>query len=639
LNQNPEHLDLLRRAVEQHQAGRIEDAEALYHQVLADDPGNADALNLLGVIAFARTQYGEAQAFYRRAIAANPRVAAAHFNLGNLLDAVGDVEAALAAYWQTLKLNPTFVGAHLGLGVACFKQGRMEDAAGHFRAAIDVAPQDGAGYVNLGQCLLNLKRAEEAAAILQKASDLEPANAEIQLLLANAYAGIDRVPDAIKHIRRAIALDPRPAFHSTLGDLLCRAQDVDGALAAHELARAAQPDDPIILFNFGATLHAAKRLSDAEQMFQRALAQRPNFIQAYIGLAKVLEHRGAWDDAIATLRDALTRDPASADVRFKLSVLQLARGDFREGWANYAYRMLDSGSSQPLRATPPPYWSGEDLSGKTILIWTEQGVGDEIIHASMFADVIARAGRCIIECSPRMVPVFARSFPQAEVFAFQNAGASTAHDAHYQIAAGDLGRFFRNDFVDFPRRGGYLKADAGRVAELRARYKVLSRGNLVVGVAWRSSNKDIGAFKSADLKDWAALGEISGVTFVNLQYGDCAAEIAEANASLGLSIACDPDIDPLKNMDDFFAQVAAMDRVISTSNATVHVAGSLDVPVGLIDHDGPGRPWYWFRDRDSSPWYPSMRIFREKFKGIGAPRAAWWRASIDAACEWLKTPG
>jgi tetratricopeptide (TPR) repeat protein len=638
LNQNPEHLDLLRRAAQHHQSGRIEDAEALYHQVLAAEPSNVDALNLLGVIAFGRAQYNEAQAFYRRAIAAHPRVPDIHYNLGTLFAAIGEIDAALAAYSETLKLNPAFVGAHLGLGVEFYKRGGMEDAAGHFRAAVDLAPEDAAGYVNLGQCLLNLRRTEDAAACLQKAADLEPANAEVRLLLANAYADGDRLPEAITQIRRAIALDPRPQFYSTLGDLLGRAQDFEAAVAAHEVGLAAQPDDPIILFNFGATLHAAKRLADAEQMFQRALAENPNFIKAYIGLAKVYEHLGSWDRAIATLREALTRDPASADVRFKLSVLQLANGDLREGWVNYAYRMMDSSALHPPRATPPPYWSGEDLSGKTILIWTEQGVGDEIIYASMFNDVIARAGRCIIECSPRMAPVFARSFPQAQVLEFEGAGvaASLAHDAHFQIAAGDLGRFFRADFCDFPRRGGYLKADARRVAELRARYQSISRGNRIVGLAWRSSNRDIGAFKSADLKDWSALRDIPGVTFVNLQYGDCTAEIAEANASLGLNIVRDPDIDPLKNMDDFFAQVAAMDRVISTSNATVHVAGSLDVPVGLIDHDGPGRPWYWFRDRDSSPWYPSMRVFRHKFQGIDGAEAAWWRVSIDAASGWLR---
>jgi hypothetical protein len=275
------------------------------------------------------------------------------------------------------------------------------------------------------------------------------------------------------------------------------------------------------------------------------------------------------------------------------------------------------------------------LTGKSILIWTEQGLGDEILFASMLPDVIARAGRCIIECSPRMAPVFARSFPAAQVRAYQRAHVpvSPAPAADYQIAIGDLGRFLRGDFAAFPRHHGYLKADAAKAAALRARYQAVKPGNVVVGLSWRSGNKDIGVLKSADLAEWAAILGLPGLTFVNLQYGDSSVDVAAVRARLGVGIYHDDTVDPLKSMDDFFAQVAAMDLVISTSNTTIHAAGSLNVPVWLIDAGGL---WYWFRERADSPWYPAMRIFRSPFQWVNGAGLAWWSAPIAAAAGALK---
>lgn len=594
---------MLRQAVEHHRAGRLDAAEKLYRRVIDGDPDNSDALNLLGVIALGRAQYGEAKMFFQRAVAAGPLVPDVHFNFGNLLATTGEFDAAVMSYTRAIELSPD-----------------------HLR-----------GHVSLSQCLLSLRRFDEAISILKKAEKIEPANADIQLLLSNASADIDRLQDALLHIRRAIALNPTAEYYSTLGDLLCRAQNFDDALIAHQAAMARKPEDPAILYNYGASLHAAKRLDEAAKVFLQALERSPGFIKAYIGLAKVYEHRGQFDLAVRTLRDALSRDPASADIRFKLSVLQLAAGDFAEGWANYAYRMADSKALYPRRASPPSYWSGENLAGKNILVWTEQGLGDEILHAGMIPDIVAQAGSCVIECSPRLMPVFARSFPTAKVVAYQrpNIAVTSARDVDYQIAAGDLGRFVRADFAVFPHHLGYLKADLGRAALLRERYGAVARGNLLVGLAWRSSNKEVGALKSATLVDWGALLSVPGVTFVNLQYGDCTAELAAVRSSLGVDIVWDRNINPLEKMDDFFDQVAAMDLVISTSNTTVHVAGSLNVPVWLIDAAGPGALWYWFRAREDSPWYPAMRIFRNKKQRLKRVDGPWWRQNIEAVAEQL----
>jgi len=234
-----------------------------------------------------------------------------------------------------------------------------------------------------------------------------------------------------------------------------------------------------------------------------------------------------------------------------------------------------------------------------------------------------------------MVPIFARSFPQAKVAGYENQAApvTPAGACDYQISAPSLGQFVRQDVADFPRHTGYLKADPARTAALRARYEALAPSNRIVGLSWRSKNAVIGESKSADLSTWTGILTTPGVTFVNLQYGGCAADLSAVKEALGVDIFHDGDVDPLKNMDDFFAQVAAMDAVVSTSNTTVHVAGALGVPTWLILMRGPVSMWYWFLTGEQSPWYPSVRIAR-CLVDVSTPE--WWRAGESCVAQELR---
>jgi hypothetical protein len=198
----------------------------------------------------------------------------------------------------------------------------------------------------------------------------------------------------------------------------------------------------------------------------------------------------------------------------------------------------------------------------------------------------------------------------------------------YQISIASLGQHLRASFENFPKHAGYLRADPARAAALRARYHTSS--GPVIGVSWRSKNVRFGENKSMTLADLAPILRTPGATFVNLQYGDCAADLAAVKATLGVDVIHDAEIDPLKDMDAFFAQVAAMDAVISTSNTTVHVAGSLNVPTWVLLPLAKGALWYWFATRPDSPWYPSVRLIREKRLDPSRP---WWRDGVAQAAD------
>ena len=624
---------LLHEGLAHHQAGRLDSAERVYEKVIKGDPHNANALSLLGVIAHGRNQITKAKTLYARAIASNPNIASIHFNFGNLLSSTGDFDGACGAYGRAIALDPNFGEAHLNFGALLHGGGKVDEALESFRRATVVMPNDPRGHFNLGKCLVEISQRAEAEVSFKRAVALDPVHLDSHLAIVNFHLKDGRPTEALPHARKTVELNPVPEHYSSLGDILRLIGEIDAALEAHRMALAVKPDDPSILYNFAATLHAARRLDESRQIFLRVLTQHPRFVAAHIGLAKVYEHQGLFAEALGSLELALAIEPESPDIIFKMSLLRLAAGSFREGWRDYEQRFFTADRRQIKRPPTPDYWAGEDLNGKTLLIWTEQGLGDEILYAGMIPEVIARAQVCVIECSPRLHPIFARSFPGARVVSSggQDTPAIPMDGIDSQIALASLGQFLRPTFASFPSRVSYLKADPDRVAILRARYRSLSPGNLVVGISWRSTNQDIGGLKSTDLMAWKDVLRVPGTTFVNLQYGDCAKDLLTVKHALGVDVFQDSEIDPLENLDDFFAQVAAVDVVVSTSNTTVHVAGSLGVETWLLLSGAPGGLWYWFRDRSDSPWYPSMRIMGQSTNELIYNDKIDYRSVLEAA--------
>jgi ADP-heptose:LPS heptosyltransferase len=236
----------------------------------------------------------------------------------------------------------------------------------------------------------------------------------------------------------------------------------------------------------------------------------------------------------------------------------------------------------------------------------------------MFDAVIAKAAHCTIECTARVVPLLRRSFPAATVTVRRDPPDSvlTAAGAFdYQTAALSLCRLLRTDFSEFPAHRGYLRPDPQRVEALRAKYRAMKPGALVIGISWDSSGRH-GVHKRLPLQHWTPILAQENALFVSLQYG------AQSDTP---GLVVDHDIDPLQDLDAAAAQVAAMDLVITVSNTTAHLAGAMNVPVWTLLPKGTGCLWYWFMDRDDSPWYPAMRLFRQPERG------QWTTVIADAA--------
>ena len=262
-----------------------------------------------------------------------------------------------------------------------------------------------------------------------------------------------------------------------------------------------------------------------------------------------------------------------------------------------------------------------------MLVWGEQGVGDEILFAGMVPDLIEAGAKVVLECDPRLVPLFERSFPGVGYLARGAAGARLEGTFDYQIPSGSLGRWLRPDLKAFPKRTALLAADEPRRDALRRKY-LEAGGEFLVGLAWRSKNPRIGGLKSMRLSDLAALFDVPGARFVDLQYGDTADERAALTKATGKTLLHDDGIDQMADLDAFAAQVAAMDLAVSVSNTTVHVAGALGVPAWVMLSTAP--MWRWMSDAEGSPWYPSVRLFRQARRGDWADVVKRIRAALEA---------
>ncbi|MDQ2105737.1 glycosyltransferase family 9 protein, partial [Azospirillum isscasi] len=331
---------------------------------------------------------------------------------------------------------------------------------------------------------------------------------------------------------------------------------------------------------------------------------------------------------------ALARDPALADARVARASALLALGRFAEGWDAWE----DRWSAEPWCRTagrfPQPLWTGQPLAGGRLLVWGEQGVGDEVMFATLLPlltqssteetqSSISVVSGCVLECDARLAPLFARSLPGVEVVPRGPVPDPrlSAPDIAAHIPSGSLPRLLLRREEDFRRLRPALAADPARVPPIRRTDR-----RPLVGIAWHTTNPKWGRLRNLPLADLARTLHAAGADMVVLQYGGWAEEVA-ALADDGIAVALPPGLDRKDDLDGLAAQIAATDLVVTIDNATAHLAGALGHPVWVLLSHAPD--WRWLRGRDDSPWYPSARLFRQ-------PAAGDWRTPLDAVADRLR---
>jgi tetratricopeptide (TPR) repeat protein len=492
----------------------------------------------------------------------------------------GRLKEAERIYRQVLAIDTDADSLHL-LGMIAYQRGHYSLAVAKIEEAIAVRGEVSSYHCNLGAALQAEGRLRDASSAYRRALALKPNCAIAHVNLALIFQAEHNLDEALAHCRLAGALKPDSAeIQMNLGSILDELGKPDEALRYYESALALKPQLAEVHYNMGNVFCSQARLDEAMTCYERALSIWPSYARAHHNLGHALRGLGMLDEALVRYRKASKLLPNDPDIGFSEATAQLLHGDFGQAWPGYEWRWKIESRIKPKRVYSQPLWTGERLRSGRLLIWGEQGIGDEIMFAGLMPDLIATGNPCILDCDPRLQPLLARSFPGLEVIT----SAAPHHDitgldvsAH--LPAGSLPGIFRASDATFSvPTSPYLVADSAQRDQFRASY---SDGRRRVGLAWDTSNPKTGPKRRIDLSLFAALFAESEFRWISLQYGSHAElEVQAEEAHAPLSI--DRTVDQLVDMDRFAAQVASMDLVITIDNATAHLAGALGIPVWVL---------------------------------------------------------
>ncbi len=527
----------------------------------------------LGEALLVAGQLPEAEASCRRAVALQADSAIAHNTLGTVLAARGSLDAAIDSYRRAIALSPRFAQANYNLGLAQESQGALPAAEASYRQAIAAKGDYLLAWQALAVLVQRQRRLDEAVAAYRHSLSLEPNQAVAHCNLASALKDLNRPQEALESYARALALDPNLA-------------------EAH--------------FNQAVIYQSLKQNAEAEASYRRAIRARPGYIAALSNLGTVCKSLGRLDEAMDCYDQALAIDDRLADPHRNRALLRLLRGNYAEGWPEYEWRRSVPGMRRTEFAQPQ--WKGQPIPGQTLLLFAEQGLGDTLQFVRYAAMVKEQsAARVLFQCPQRLHALLSTVAGIDQLLA---GPVSQPFDCALPLlsAPAVFGATLSNIPADVP----YLSADAERAALWER--ELAGTAGFKIGIAWQGNPAyEDDARRSVPLAAFAPLADCANVRLFSLQkeHGlEALAALADRLRIVDLGPRLDEDGDAFV---DTAAVMKNMDLIVTSDTATAHLAGALAVPVWLLLPDLPD--WRWLLDRDDSPWYPTMRLFRQTDRG------------------------
>lgn len=521
-------------------------------------PKNENPLNAIASIYYLTNDYSNAANYFTQSLVINPSQPTIHYNLGNCNKSLLKLNLAIKNYSYAIDLDPNFIDAF-------------------FNRAL------------LQQELLNM---ESALSDIEKAIKLcgnKEYLAELYFSKGNMLLDVTKPKDALKLFDKAIQIKPAPQYRLSKGS----------ALSEIGLAKNA-----LVLF------------------YKALINDYPDYSPALSNIGYVYLDNHNDQDAEEYFTKSLEMDPSNNTVRNNLGVLQLNRGNFKEGWINFESRWLVDPRKSRFIATKKPIWGPNTQKNKKILIWGEQGIGDQILYSTMITPDNFPPDKTIICCDNKLKSIFSRSFSGYKIMSFEEVNDDNFFDVHIRI--GSLGQYLRSDINDFKKhKRSHLISNKERTAEFHN--EIFDKEKYICGVSWQSlSSND----KNCKLEDLLPILKLKNVIFVNLQYGDVKKELDHINNKFGIEIF-DIGIDLFNDIDGLTSLVDACDFIVSTSNITPHIAGGLTKQTYLLTAISSRKFHYWFSTSQQSLWYPSVSIYQQELKGK-------WSEPINQALNQIK---
>nr|MCS5613125.1 tetratricopeptide repeat protein [Candidatus Poribacteria bacterium] len=426
-----------------YQSQNIQSARKVYRQILRHDPMCAQAWNRLGIIAYE----------------------------------LGRPEIGVELIKQALDINPNQPEFLVNFGQMLMKLDRFSEAVEAFRGALSTDLDDLDTISNLGICLMKEHRVDEAIQVYQDSLKNNPGSAQIYENLGRVFEEIGLLENSIQAYQCATRLDPEiGTTYAGLARVLYAKGSLEESIKNYRYALKYVPEDALTYNNLGGAYKENGQFDEAVQAYQKAISINPENAEVQNNLGNTFRECGRFDEAIQAYQKAIDTNSQYADSHTNLGTLLLMHGNFECGWKKHEWRWKsDKFVKDNKRFFPHPLWVGCQLMGKSVVIWLEQGVGDQIMYASLLPKLQQQAHRILVETQQRLVPLFRRSFPEISFFRIQDPPNSKLleESIDYQLPIGSLARWLLPDEESFPKNTSYLKACVNKVKELRDKYQQL----------------------------------------------------------------------------------------------------------------------------------------------------------------------
>jgi tetratricopeptide (TPR) repeat protein len=624
--------ELLHFAAAEHQAGRLQQAEGAYRQLLAAEPNQPIVLALFGVLLHQSGRSPQGEQLMRRSLALAPNAADTHNNLGKLLRETRRPQESVACFRAALRLRPNIPELHHNLGLVMVDLGDQPAAEASFRNALRLNRDMVAARIDLGALLNATGRAAEAEACLRAALRVAPTHPRVHNALGMSLGVLKRYAEALEHFESAIAGAPGYYIEAETNRAatLVSLERFEAAEAAYRAILAIDPEDRVSLvamgqilvaldrsnetepfvrtllrlspedpelhFALGGLLARTERHAEAVPYLENAIRLQPDYPRALHGLGIAFYDLGRLDESLPLVERAAALEPEEIDFRTSLGYAYLLRRDYARGWPLFELRTRKKGNPRLAE----PVWDGAPTD-RTVLVHAEQGVGDSL-QFCRFLPLAAQRAPIIVAAPKSCGRLFAQFTTIRSLYT-----EPPLPDCDVQIPMMSLAHVLGIGESDFATTVPYLHADPEAAAAWRTRLSDLP--GLRVGLVW-AGNPDYPADvrRSMALTDLAPLRDLAGVSFVSLQKGAPAAQLAGPGWEHVTDIAA--------GLDDFADTAAALevlDLVITVDTAVAHLAGAMARPVWMLNR--ADTDWRWQMSREDSPWYPTMRIFRQSICG------------------------
>jgi len=592
---------------------RLEEAFACGHQALRRNPQFAQAYHNLGLVLLANQQLAEARQCYQQALNLQPDYVEAHLNLGRVLVAQNQLAAAFTCYQQALQLAPHCAPGYVYLGELWLSQNRWEEAYQAGQQALRWQPENLPAYRLLSQVLATQQQFPAAYATLQQLIGLLEKQGKLAEVLnyyppalrlatpsAEIFNRIGKVLQqqkqweaAFQYFREALQIRPEWAeLYCQIGIVLQEQNQLAEAFPYYQKTVQMDPQNALAYSNLAVILHAQNQPAEALEYCHRALQINPNYIDAYINEGLIFYTLNQFDAAIECCQRALAIDSQNSQAHVNYGLFLLKRGDFAQGWREFQWRLEQFDFSHLSK----PRWDGSPLAGRTLLVHSEQGLGDTLQFVRYLP--LLQGGQVILACSPSLKTLLQAN--QLTVSSFAEIPQLT-FDIWTPLLS--LPHFFHTTLENLPAAVPYLVPDATKVNLWQAYFKTEV---LKVGIVWAGNPRYPNDFnRSCSLAHFAPLMQLPKVVWFSLQKG-AAAHVPDDCPVISLT-------ERLTDLSDTAAIIASLDLVISVDTAVAHLAGALGKPVWLLLPFVSD--WRWLMDRHDSPWYPTLRLFRQPQPG------------------------